>query len=173
MSNTSLKPTDMAFSQRLIWLVLIAGFWFAADQYHKYYMLEIYNIADKGVVEWLPFMNLVLVWNKGVSYGMFQQSGMGSQILAWVTAAVTLVLIIYTLRTKEKFSVIYFSFFIGTAFGNGYDRFFRQGVVDVFQPKFGDYTWYVFNIADVAMTLGVMLLLIDVLFLSKSDAKED
>lgn len=165
--------TGWVFKQRLMWLILIAGFWFIADQYHKYYMLEIYNIADKGVVEWLPFMNLVLVWNKGISYGLFQQSGYGSLILASVTGLVMLGLIIIILRTKEKMSVIYMSFFVGTALGNGYDRVFREGVVDVFQPKFGDYNWYVFNIADVAMTFGVILLLIDVFFLSKDDSKED
>ncbi|MBL1420977.1 MAG: signal peptidase II [Alphaproteobacteria bacterium] len=165
--------TGLAFKQRLMWLILIAGFWFIADQYHKYYMLEIYHIADKGIVEWLPFMNLVLVWNKGISYGLFQQSGYGSLILASVTGLVMVGLIIIILRTKEKMSVIYMSFFVGTALGNGYDRVFRQGVVDVFQPKFGDYTWYVFNIADVAMTFGVILLLIDVFFLSRTDVKED
>ncbi|MBL1241617.1 MAG: signal peptidase II [OCS116 cluster bacterium] len=172
MSDENLE-TGLVFKQRLLWLILIAGFWFVADQYHKYYMLEIYDIANKGVVEWLPFMNLVLVWNKGISYGLFQQSGYGSIILASVTALVMIGIIIMTLRTKEKMSVIYLSFFVGTALGNGYDRVFREGVVDVFQPKFGDYTWYVFNIADVAMTLGVVLLLIDVFFLSNSDTKED
>ena len=136
-------------------------------------MLEIYDIANKGVVEWLPFMNLVLVWNKGISYGLFQQSGYGSLILISLTAAMAVFLIVMILRTKEKMSVVYLSFFVGTALGNGYDRVFRQGVVDVFQPKFGDYTWYVFNIADVAMTLGVVLLLIDMFFLSNSDTKED
>lgn len=164
----------LSFNQRLAWLVVIAGFWFIADQYHKYYMLEIYNIAEKGVVEWLPIMNLVLVWNKGISYGMFQQSGLGTILLASVTTVVGIILIITTLRTKEKMSVIYFSCFVGTALGNGYDRWFREGVVDVFQPRFGDWVWsYVFNIADVAMSVGVMLLLLDVFFLSKSDAKED
>lgn len=172
MSDENLE-TGLVFKQRLLWLILIAGFWFVADQYHKYYMLEIYDIANKGVVEWLPFMNLVLVWNKGISYGLFQQSGYGSIILASVTALVMIGIIIMTLRTKEKMSVIYLSFFVGTALGNGYDRVFREGVVDIFQPKFGDYTWYVFNIADVAMTLGVVLLLIDVFFLSNSDTKED
>ena len=173
MSDVNSQKAVMPFSQRLTWLTLIAGFWFIADQLHKYYMLEIYDIASKGVVEWLPFMNLVLVWNKGISYGMFQQSGNGSLYLAGFTAVMAIILIVMTLRMTEKFSVIYFSFFIGTALGNGYDRFFRQGVVDVFQPKYGEHTWYVFNIADVAMTIGVILMLIDVIFLSKSNAKED
>ncbi|MCJ8323224.1 MAG: signal peptidase II [Rhizobiales bacterium] len=161
------QPNHLSFKQRLVWLTSIAGFWFAADQLHKYYMLEIYDLAHKGVVQWLPFMNLVLVWNKGVSYGLFQQSGMGSYFLAALTSVIAIILIIVTLRTKQKISVIYYSFFIGTALGNGFDRWFRQGVVDVFQPKFGDYTWYVFNIADIAMTLGVILMLFDVFILSK------
>lgn len=171
MSDENIK-TDLVFKQRLMWLILIAGFWFIADQYHKYYMLEIYDIANKGVVEWLPFMNLVLVWNKGISYGLFQQSGNGSLILAGITFIVMLAIIVITLRTKEKMSVIYFSCFVGTALGNGYDRIFRQGVVDVFQPRYGNYTWYVFNIADIAMGVGVVLLLIDMFFLSKQDVKE-
>lgn len=157
----------LSFKQRLVWLTSIAGLWFTADQLHKYYMLEIYDLANKGVVEWLPFMNLVLVWNKGISYGMFQQSGMGSYVLAIITTIVAIILIIMTLRTKEKMSVIYYSFFIGTALGNGFDRWFRQGVVDMFQPKIGDYTWYVFNIADMAMTFGVILMLFDVFILSR------
>lgn len=162
-----IELNHLSFKQRLVWLLSIAGFWFAADQLHKYYMLEIYDLAHKGVVEWLPFMNLVLVWNKGVSYGLFQQSGMGSYILAALTTIVAIILIIVTLRTQQKMSVIYYSFFIGTALGNGFDRWFRQGVVDVFQPKYGEYTWYVFNIADIAMTFGVILMLIDVFILSR------
>lgn len=171
--NIAPAKGELIFKQRLMWLILIAGFWFFADQYHKYYMLEIYNIADKGIVEWLPFMNLVLVWNKGISYGMFQQSGYGSLILATVTTIVGVILMLITLRTKEKMSVIYYSCFVGTAFGNGYDRWFREGVVDVFQPRFGDWTWsYVFNIADIAMSVGVALLIFDVLFLAKPETTD-
>ncbi len=170
---TKVENTGFSFNQRLTWMTAIAGFWFIADQYHKYYMLEIYNIAEKGVVEWLPFMNLVLVWNKGIAYGLFQQEGAGSIALASLTVIVGILLIIIVLRTSEKFSVIYFSFFIGTALGNGYDRVFREGVVDTLQFKYGDYNWYVFNIADIAMTLGVILMLIDIIFFSKSETKED
>ncbi len=175
MSDNSVteKPFGIGLSQRIFLIILVGGGWAFADQYHKYYMLEIYNIAEKGVVEWLPYMNLVLVWNKGISYGLFQQSGNGPLILGIVSMVIALILVIVCLRSKDRITIIIYSCFIGTALGNGYDRIFREGVVDVFQPVYGDYGWYVFNIADVGMGVGVALLLVDMLFLSHDDAKED
>lgn len=134
-----------------------------ADQLNKYWTLHIYHIADKGRVNITPFLDLVLVWNKGISYGLFQQDGLGRFVLIGLSLAISVGLIYWLRGVKYRSVALALGLIIGGAIGNAIDRGIYGAVADFFLLHGFGYEWYVFNIADIAISLGVCLLLVETL----------
>lgn len=134
------------------------------DQAHKWWMLEVYDIDAKEFVTVAPFLDLVMVWNKGISYGLFQQGEWGQYALAAFAVAAILALAIWLARIDTAIGAAGIGLVMGGAIGNGIDRLARGAVADFFSFHWGDLYWYVFNIADVAIVAGVAGLLYDSLF---------
>jgi signal peptidase II len=145
---------------------------FALDQAHKWWMLLIYRIEEKGRVAVTPFMDFAFVLNKGISYGGFQQDSMTGQytLTAFaVTAAVAL--IVWLARgVDNKILAASVGLLIGGALGNGLDRLLKGGVIDYISLHAFGFYWYIFNIADIAIVAGVLGLLYDSWIASRSQA---
>ena len=142
------------------------------DQVHKFWMIEIYDIAEKGRVVVAPFLNLVYVINKGISYGLFTQSDQdGQYMLSAFAAIVSLALAIWLWRGRHsRISGVSIGFIIGGAIANAIDRLHLGGVADFFDLHFSGFHWYVFNIADVAIVAGVLGLMYDSFSVSRDAA---
>lgn len=142
------------------------------DQAHKFWMIEIYEIAEKGRVVVAPFLNLVYVINKGISYGLFTQSDQNGQyMLSGFAGAVSLALIIWLWRGRHsRISGISIGLIIGGAIANSIDRLHLGGVADFFDFHVSGFHWYVFNIADVAIVAGVLGLMYDSFSVSRDAA---
>jgi signal peptidase II len=110
------------------------------------------------------FFNLVLVFNRGISFGMLN-SGLGPLVFAGVAIAVILVLIYMLMRVQTKLAAIAIGLLIGGAAGNVLDRFRHGAVVDFLDFHAFGYHWPAFNVADSAIVLGVGLLLLQSLAL--------
>ena len=130
---------------------------FAVDQAHKWWMLSIHDIGARGRVSFTPFLDLLLVWNKGISYGLFNNNAQG--ILVGLSLLVSAMLWIWLCRSYRPVTAAALGLVIGGALGNALDRLIRGAVADFFQLHWGNWTWYVFNLADVAIVAGVALLL--------------
>jgi signal peptidase II len=144
----------------------------ALDQAHKWWMLTIYRIAERGRVAVTPFLDLVYVKNIGISYSLFHQASYGGQImLAAFGALATLALWVWLSRgATNRLMAASIGLIMGGALGNAVDRVVLGGVADFFSlHAFGIY-WYVFNIADVAIVAGVAGLLYDSLVASRNGA---
>ncbi|WP_072396916.1 signal peptidase II [Hyphomicrobium sp. CS1GBMeth3] len=150
----------------------VAAAVFVIDQAHKWWMLLVYRIAEKGRVTITPFLDLVFVKNTGISYSLLDQSSYSWQLVlalfsvvvsvalwAWLAAAGTGRLMAWAL-----------GLIIGGALGNGLDRVLIGGVADFFSFHAFGFYWYVFNIADVAIVAGVAALLYDSFTGSRNDA---
>ena len=130
------------------------------DQAHKLWMLNVYDITSRQPVRVLPFFDLVMAWNKGVSYSLFEaDSDLELYLLLGVTALATLFLIIWLWRAQTQCSGLGLGLIIGGAIGNGIDRALYGAVADFFHFHIGAFSWYVFNLADVGIVAGVGLLL--------------
>ena len=134
------------------------------DQASKLYLLKIFDLAGKGAVKLMPFVDLVLTWNTGISYGWFQQEGPFGQgaLLALKVVAVAL-LWIWLARAGSRLSAISLGLIVGGALGNGIDRLIYGAVADFVllhaETATWRFNWYVFNLADVAIVAGVAGLL--------------
>ncbi len=142
------------------------------DQAHKWWMLWVYGIAEKGRVEVLPFLDLVFVKNTGISYSLFDQSSFAWQLaLAAFAAAASCALWVWNAHSgSSRLMGASIGLIIGGAIGNGIDRILIGGVADFFSLHAFGFYWYVFNIADVAIVAGVIGLLYDSLLGSRKDA---
>jgi signal peptidase II len=135
----------------------VAAVVFAVDQAHKWWMLGPFDIAVRQPVSVAPFFDLVLAWNRGISYGWFaQESDAGRWALVGISIAVTVGLWLWLARAHRAVAL---GLVIGGALGNTMDRIVHGAVADFFLLHGFGFSWYVFNIADTAIFAGVVLLL--------------
>lgn len=113
-------------------------------------------------VEILPFFNLTMVWNEGISFGLFQGSGVW--ILSGLALLITVVFSIWLTRAQGWLQAIALSFVIGGAIGNVLDRFRFGAVADFFDFHVMGWHYPAFNIADCGIVVGIALLVIDGIF---------
>jgi signal peptidase II len=130
---------------------------FAVDQAHKWWMLHVFDIKAHQPVAITSFFNVILTWNQGVSYGLFKTHAQG--LLIAISLIITGVLWIWSCRSRKPLAVAALGLVIGGALANALDRYLYGAVADFFHLHWGNLSWYVFNVADVAIVAGVGLLL--------------
>jgi signal peptidase II len=136
----------------------------AIDQAVKLWLLFVFDLGGRGVVTLTPFLDLVLTWNTGISYGLFRQEGpLGQWVLLALKAIAVILLWIWLARSSTRLTALSLGMIIGGAVGNAIDRYAYGAVADfvLFHVTTADFSfnWYVFNLADVAIVAGVIGLL--------------
>lgn len=158
--NSSRPPFLWGRSSPIVLMLalLCAG----TDQAVKLWFLYGFDLGAVGPVRVLPVLDFVLVWNPGISYGLFQQgSDLGRWLLAGLTIVATIALWVWSARAGSRLLVLALALIIGGAIGNGIDRVVHGAVVDFVHFHVGTFSWYVFNLADVWIVAGVAGLLYD------------
>jgi len=150
----------------------------AIDQAAKLWLLDVFDLAGRGHVALTAFLDLVVTWNTGISYGLFPQQGAFGQwaLLAFKAAAVVF-LWIWLARASSRLTAAALGLIIGGALGNAIDRFHWPGVLDFvlfhIQTATWSFNWYVFNLADLAIVAGVVGLLYDSLRVGAPQKRPD
>ena len=159
MKKLDLSPRD--------WGLVVAASALILDQGTKLLMLYAFDFISMGQhdsVPVLPFFNLVMVWNPGISYGLFPAGGpLGTAILALFSIAAVVGLGWWLWVSNRLTLTVGLGLVIGGALGNLIDRLVHGKVADFFHFYGLGYDWYVFNVADAAITFGVVALLYDAL----------
>ena len=138
------------------------------------YALGFVNMAPGEAIDILPFFNLVMVWNPGVSYGLFPAHGpWGTAFLAIFSLAAVGGLGYWLWNATRPALSVGLGLVIGGALGNLVDRLIYGKVADFFHFYAFHYDWYVFNLADCAITFGVAALLYDALLRPEQPASAD
>ena len=136
----------------------------AIDQITKFWMLFSFELGSRGIVTLTPFLDLVLTWNTGISYGLFRQEGaFGQWALLALTGIAVALLWIWLSRASSRLTAVALGLIIGGAVGNAIDRMAYGAVADfvLFHVTTASFSfkWYVFNVADAAIVAGVIGLL--------------
>jgi signal peptidase II len=136
------------------------------DQASKLYLLFVFDLAAKAPVHLGPFFDFVLTRNTGISYGLFQTQGaLGQGVLLAVKLLAVVLLWIWLAHAHRRLVALSLGLIIGGAVGNAIDRLAYGWVADFvfFHVSVGTwrFEWYVFNLADVAIVVGVIGLLYD------------
>jgi signal peptidase II len=155
-----MTPARLGAASALLTLVL--------DQISKLYTLFVYDLPVREPVRLTPFLDLIVVWNQGISYGLFQQSTeLGRWVLVAVSLAASLALSLWIRRTEGRILAASLGLIVGGAIGNVIDRVAYGAVFDFIHLHAGSFSWYVFNVADAAIVAGVVGLLYDSFVLEK------
>jgi signal peptidase II len=156
----------MKFWSRLAPLTFtFAALSFGLDQTVKWWLLNIVNMEERRQIVVTPFFDLVMAWNHGMSYGLFDQHP--QFILIASSLIISSALWVWSCRMLKPLPVAAIGLVIGGALGNALDRLNHGAVADFFLLHWGDWSWYIFNPADVAIVVGVGLLLYDSFFETK------
>jgi signal peptidase II len=150
----------MSAARRLFALVFVIVL--VSDQASKLWLYFIADIAARQPIAVLPFMDFILVWNRGISYGLMQQSTeLGRWALTLFKLAAAIGLSAWAWQANDRVLALALGLIAGGALGNAIDRILYGAVLDFVHLFWGTFSWYVFNIADAAIVVGVMVLLYD------------
>jgi signal peptidase II len=134
----------------------------ALDQATKLSALFGYDLPLREPLGLAPFLDLVVVWNRGVSYGLLQQ---GTELGRWglvaLSVAASIALSLWMARAGTALLAASLGLIVGGAIGNAIDRAAYGAVFDFIHLHAGRWSWYVFNIADAAIVAGVVGLILD------------
>ena len=162
MSET---PQTATPKRRLLRIgVAVAGCILILDQLSKVWILQSV-MQPPRVIEITPFFNIVLAWNRGVSFGMFNQaSDYGPHLLTALALAIVAALSVWLYKAEARFTVLSLGLIIGGALGNVIDRVRFGAVVDFLDFHAMGYHWPAFNVADAAICIGAAMLVLESLF---------
>jgi lipoprotein signal peptidase len=134
----------------------------AADQASKWWILDIVQLPAVGQIVLLPVLNLTMVWNRGVTFGLLTNFGHWSYLLlAAIALAVVAGLVVWLRRAESRLVATALGVIVGGALSNIIDRLRFGAVVDFIHAHIGAWSWYVFNVADAAIVCGVAALVLD------------
>lgn len=146
---------------------------FGVDQWLKWLVSEPLGLKFEGDhLELLPFFDLTRVHNRGISLGMFEATSMEMRwMLVLATALIALIVLIWIMREKVWADILGLAMILGGAMGNIYDRYYWGYVIDYADLHIGSFRpFLIFNLADAAITIGVVIILVRSFFFSEKDA---
>jgi len=143
----------------------------AADQANKLWLIFVYGIEARQPIRLAPFFDVIYAKNPGISYSLFPaETELQKFILILLTGASTAFLGMWLWQARTKLAASGLGLIVGGALGNGYDRLAYGSVADFYYFHLGSFSWYVFNLADVAIVAGVAVLICES-FLSAGDRR--
>ena len=157
--------------------LIFAGFILIFDQLSKWFVLDVLLLPKVQHIPLLAFgpfgLDLTMVWNRGVTFGLFSGDGPWNHvILAGLALAIAVFLLRWLARAEGRMVAVALGAVIGGAIGNVVDRLRFGAVVDFVDSHAWGWHWYVFNVADAAIVCGVGVLLLDALLPPRRTPKD-
>ena len=155
IKNKTLKKENFYF-------ILIISIIFFLDRYSKFEILR--NFSDNSFYV-NDFLNLYLIWNSGIGFGLLSfDTNLIYNLITTLIGLVIIILIMIGIKSEPSEKTI-FSIIVGGALGNFYDRVVFNAVPDFIDLHYGNFHWFTFNVADIFITIGVIAFLIKGFFL--------
>ena len=157
------KSTLKKFFSNFIILIII----FLIDRVSKLYILKLAEVENTVDIYVTSYLNLFLIWNKGVAFGLLSvDESLVYNIVTAIIVIIVLIILLMITRSEglEKYAL---SCVFGGAIGNLFDRFYYSAVPDFIDFHIAGFHWFIFNIADIFITLGVICLIYVEIFTHK------
>ena len=155
------------FKKKFYNFILILPLLFFIDRLSKIIILNYFETSLETYIKITSFLNLVLVWNSGVGFGLlsFEENIVYNIITFFVLLVI--ILIFYLSLKANDIKFYFYLIIIGGALGNFFDRILYSAVPDFIDFHIGNFHWFVFNIADIFITVGIICLIIAEIMLNK------
>ena len=162
----SKNSKNKIFSKETITSILVIFFVFILDRITKTSIIK-HQLNNQSIFI-NEYLNIELVWNTGIGFGLLSQNANIYYHLISLIIFSFIIFLIYLLSKAHFLEKILFSLILGGAAGNLYDRLIYFAVPDFIDFHIGDFHWFIFNIADIFITVGIILILIkDIIFKKK------
>ena len=156
------------FTFKILTIVII----FFLDRISKIYILDFFEKNQIQEIAIFNFLNFYLIWNEGIAFGLLNfDSEKFYNIVTIIIILISLIVLFYTFKLKN-YSGYFFSLIFGGALGNLYDRIYFSAVPDFIDLHIGNYHWFIFNVADIFISVGIICLIFDELFFNKTNNEE-
>ena len=140
---------------------------FILDRISKIYVINFFDQTSFNEVYLLEFLNIYLIWNKGIAFGLMNFNNVIIyNIITLLIILITMIVFYFSMKNKDVTSYFFAMIFAGSL-GNLFDRLKYSGVPDFIDFHIGNYHWFIFNVADIAISLGVICLILVELFYNK------
>ena len=151
------------FKKLLLNSIIISAI-FLSDRISKIYILKKAELESGVDIYLTPYLNLYLIWNKGIAFGLLSfNENLIYQFISLIILIICIVIFIMIIKSNglKKYSLISV---LGGALGNFFDRIYYSAVPDFIDFHVGNFHWFIFNVADMFITIGVICLILDELF---------
>jgi signal peptidase II len=145
----------------------IIFFIFLLDRFSKYFIIKLSNPIDEINIQINSFINFNLIWNKGIGFGLLSfDHNFLYNILTFIIILITIIILWYSQKTKglEKISYL---IIVGGSSGNIFDRIYYSSVADFIDISINNFHWFIFNVADIFISIGVITLIMIEIFYKK------
>ncbi len=165
----TLKNLNKNFLINLIFVLSI----FLFDRLSKLYVIYLDKKFFTSEIFSSKFLNINLIWNEGIAFGLLSLKEDRFYNILTLIIALVIFIIFFMLRSSEGFKKYSLLMILGGALGNIYDRIFYKAVPDFIDFHVGNFHWFIFNIADIFITIGVVLMILIELFEDKNEKYEN
>tara|TARA_B110000259_G_scaffold172691_1_gene205339 strand:+ start:43 stop:540 length:498 start_codon:yes stop_codon:yes gene_type:complete len=151
------------FKKLLMNSIIISAI-FLSDRISKIYILKKAELESGVDIYLTPYLNLYLIWNKGIAFGLLSfNENLIYQSISLIILIICIVIFVMIIKSNglKKYSLISV---LGGALGNFFDRIYYSAVPDFIDFHIGSFHWFIFNVADMFITIGVICLILDELF---------
>jgi|TARA_B100000929_G_C15509537_1_gene419845 signal peptidase II len=160
---------NQTLNRKFIFHLLIILAIFTLDRVSKIYVINIAETTSTVDIFINDFLNIILVWNSGIGFGLFQFDERFAYNVITILILIINIVIIYLLLNSEKFHKILFAMILGGSFGNLYDRVYYSAVPDFIDLNYNGYHWFVFNVADIFISIGIFALIFHEVFRKQNE----
>ena len=146
---------------------------FFIDRVSKFLIIRFNNETEEANIILTPFLNLNLVWNEGIAFGLLSFDDDLSYRLVTLFISIVILILFFMLYKAEKLNRVALIMVIGGATGNFFDRIYYSAVPDFVEIYYKSFHWFIFNVADIFITLGVFCLIyVELITKDKLDEKK-
>ena len=144
---------------------------FLLDRLSKLYIIYLDKINNGSEIYQSKFLNIYLIWNEGIAFGLFSLDDNNLYNILTLTILIVIIIILYLVATNKGFKRYSLIFILGGAIGNLFDRIFYKAVPDFIDFHIENFHWFIFNVADIFITIGVFFMIFLELTASNKEKK--
>jgi signal peptidase II len=137
---------------------------FLIDRLTKLYILKLAEIENSVDIYLTSYLNLYLIWNKGIAFGLLSMNESMIYNIITLIIGIIIIVILFMLWRNDNIQRYFLVLIVGGALGNLYDRIIYTAVPDFIDLHFNGFHWFIFNVADIFITVGVLCLILVELF---------
>ena len=132
---------------------------FLLDRLSKLYIIYLDKINNGSEIYQSKFLNIYLIWNEGIAFGLFSLDDNFLYNILTLIILIVIIIILYLVTTNKGFKRYSLIFILGGAIGNFFDRIYYKAVPDFIDFHIGNFHWFIFNVSDIFITVGVICMI--------------